>query len=95
MAAYVIADIDVTDPDRYQEYIKLAPAAVQTYGGKYLVRGGKWEKLEGDWAPKRFAILEFPSAEQAKRWYASEEYRKAMEIRQRTAVSNLLLVEGV
>ncbi len=94
MAAYVIADIDVTDPTQYAEYIKLAPIAVKKYGGKYLVRGGKWEKLEGDWEPKRLAVLEFESLEQAKRWYDSEEYRKARAVRAKAAIFKAVVVEG-
>jgi len=94
MAAYVIADIDVKDPAGYEEYKRLAAPTIQQYGGRYLVRAPKVEKLEGGWEPKRLVILEFPSVEQAKRWYQSQEYRKALGIRHRTAVSNVLLVEG-
>ena len=95
MSAYVVVDIDVTDPEGYPEYIKLAPATITAYGGKYLARGGKTEVLEGVWIPKRLVILEFASAEQAKAWLESPEYRPARQIRHRTAVSNMVVIEGV
>lgn len=94
MPAYVIADIDVKDPAGYEEYQKLSSAAGIKHGGKYLVRGGRWEKLEGDWEPKRLVILEFGSVEQAKRWYDSEEYKKARQARAKTASANIVVVEG-
>jgi uncharacterized protein (DUF1330 family) len=94
MAGYVIADVDVHDPEGYEEYRRLVPATLERYGGRFLIRGGKTEQLEGDWQPKRLVVLEFPSAEQARRWWESEEYREAKELRQRLATSSLLLVEG-
>jgi len=94
MAAYVIGNVDVKDPAGYEEYRKLVPATIQKYGGKYLVRGGAFEKLEGAWQPKRLVVLEFPSLEQAKRWYDSEEYRPAKALRHRLAASDLIVVEG-
>lgn len=95
MAAYVIVDIQVTDPAGYAEYRQLAPPIVAAYGGKYLVRGGALETLEGDWAPQRLVILEFPSVAQAKAWWDSPEYRPAREMRQRTTISRMVVVEGV
>lgn len=95
MAAYVIVDIQVTDPAGYAEYRQLAPQIVAAYGGKYLVRGGALETLEGDWAPQRLVILEFPSVAQAKAWWDSPEYRPAREMRQRTTISRMVVVEGV
>lgn len=94
MAAYVVVDMDVKDPVGYEEYKKLAAPTIPQYGGRYVVRGGKWEKLEGDWEPKRLVILEFESVEQAKRWYNSEEYKKARQARAKTAVANIVVVEG-
>lgn len=94
MAAYVVVDMDVKDPVGYEEYKKLAAPTIPQYGGRYVVRGGKWEKLEGDWEPKRLVILEFESVEQAKRWYNSEEYKKARQARAETAVANIVVVEG-
>jgi len=95
MAAYVIVDIQVTDPAGYAEYRRLAPPIVAAYGGKYLVRGGALETLEGDWAPQRLVILEFPSVAQAKAWWDSPEYRPLREMRQRTTLSRMVVVEGV
>ncbi|MBI2161050.1 MAG: DUF1330 domain-containing protein [Candidatus Rokubacteria bacterium] len=94
MAGYVIADVNVTNAAAYEEYRKLVPASIQKYGGKYLVRGGKHEKLEGTWTPSRLVVIEFESVEQARRWYLSDEYRRAKEVRQRTALSNVIIVEG-
>jgi uncharacterized protein (DUF1330 family) len=95
MSAYVIVEIDVIDPDGYREYIKLAPAAVATCGGKYLARGGKTEVLEGGWVPKRLVILEFESVEKAKSWLESPEYQPARQMRHRTATTNMVVIEGV
>ncbi|MGH7208136.1 MAG: DUF1330 domain-containing protein [Nitrospiraceae bacterium] len=95
MPAYLVADLDVKDTAGFEEYRKLVPATIQKYGGRYLVRGGQLEKLEGEWQPKRLVVLEFPSMEQAKRWYNSEEYRQPRALRFRTARTNLVLVEGV
>ena len=94
MAGYVIANVDVKDAVAYEEYRKLVPATIQKYGGKYLVRGGPHEVLEGGWTPSRVVVLEFSSVEQAKRWYFSDEYKPAKAIRQRTAVSSVVIVEG-
>ena len=94
MAGYVIADIDVTDPVAYQEYVKLTPAIIAKYGGKFLVRGGEAEVVEGTWTPNRLVVLEFESLERAEEFYRSEDYRPVMEIRHKTAVSNLVIVEG-
>ncbi len=95
MAGYLIADVDVTDGQGYQEYVKAVPSSVEAFGGKYLVRAGPYDKLEGDWTPKRLVVIEFESAERAKEWYNSTEYGPARDIRFRTAVSNVLIVEGV
>ena len=94
MPAYLIVDIEVTDPANFEEYRKQVPATVQKYGGRFLVRGGAMEVLEGDWRPKRVVVLEFPSMEQAKRWYDSEEYRAPKALRLKTSRGRLVLVEG-
>jgi uncharacterized protein (DUF1330 family) len=95
MPAYFIVDIDVTDPTAFEEYRKAVPATVEKYGGKFLVRGGRMEVVEGSWRPKRVVVTEFPSLEQAKRWYDSEEYRALTALRLRTSKGNVILVEGV
>ncbi len=95
MTAYVIVDIDVKDPVTYKEYIGLAPAAVEAYGGKYLARAGRTEKLEGDWTPKRLVILQFESVEAAKAWLDSPEYKPIKRLRHAAASSNMVVIEGV
>ncbi len=94
MAGYIVADIEITDPDEYQKYAQQTAATLERYGGKFLVRGGQPETLEGDWKTKRIVIIEFPSVEQAKAWYDSPEYSAIKGIRQRSAISNILLVHG-
>lgn len=95
MTAYAIFDIKVTDPERYEDYKKLAPPAIAAYDGKYLVRGGKIDVLEGNWDPSRIVVLEFPTAEQAMDWIVSPEYREARALRHATATTNAILIEGV
>ena len=95
MTAYVVLDIQVTDPARYEKYKDLAAPTVTQYGGKYIVRGGKVNKLEGDWAPSRVVILQFESVEQAEKWLGSPEYRPAMELRHQTAITRSIIVEGI
>jgi uncharacterized protein (DUF1330 family) len=95
MSAYLLVEVEVTDPARYERYKKLAPAAVAKYGGRYLVRGGATEVLEGDWRPARIVVLEFPSAEAARLFYASPEYEVARAERTGAARMNFVLVEGV
>jgi uncharacterized protein (DUF1330 family) len=94
MPAYVIADLTITDPQGFERYRQMVPATIANYGGKYVVRGGQVAKLEGDWEPKRLVIIEFESAERAKEWWACEEYRGAKALRQQTAQTNLIIVEG-
>jgi uncharacterized protein (DUF1330 family) len=95
VAAYIIVEIEVTDPVGYEKYKNLAGATVEKHGGKYIVRGGKTEVLEGDWNPKRIVVLEFPTIERAKGWLNSEEYREPRKMRHRTAKTNMILVESV
>jgi len=94
MAAYLIAEVDVTDPAAYEEYRKIVPATIARYGGKYLVRGGKVDSKEGGWQPTRLVVLEFASMEQARKWYHSPEYAPALAIRTKAARSKVVLVEG-
>ena len=95
MSAYIIVEIEVVDPVGYEEYKKQAAATVHQHGGKYIVRGGKTEVLEGDWKPKRIVLLEFPTMERAKEWLNCEEYREPRKMRHRTAKTNMILVEGL
>ena len=94
MTAYVIADIDVHDQEGYREYAALVPATLKPHGGRFLVRGGAHETLEGDWQPRRMVVLEFPSVGDAKRWHGSHEYAAAMAMRQRASTGSIVLVEG-
>ncbi|HEY6277020.1 MAG TPA: DUF1330 domain-containing protein [Streptosporangiaceae bacterium] len=94
MTAYVIAEIDVHDQEAYREYGALVPGTLEPYGGRFIVRGGHCETLEGGWQPPRMVVLEFPTAEQARSWYTSPGYTAAMEMRQRASTGKLILVEG-
>ncbi|HEU4351058.1 MAG TPA: DUF1330 domain-containing protein [Burkholderiales bacterium] len=94
MAAYVIAEIDITDPAAYEDYRKQVPDVIARYGGKYIVRGGRVEAIEGGWSPKRIAVVEFPSMEQALKFYRSPEYAPLIAIRQKASRGKLIIVEG-
>ena len=95
MAAYFIVDVDVKNPQAYEAYKQAAAASIAQYGGRYLVRGGTHEVLEGAWRPTRLVVLEFPTVDAAKRWYASDEYNKVKPIRLQHAVSDMVRVEGL
>jgi uncharacterized protein (DUF1330 family) len=94
MSAYIIVDIEVTDPTRYEQYKRQAQETVEAFGGRYIVRGGTAERLEGGWTPRRLVVLEFPDADTARAWWSSEAYRPARTLREATAHSNMVLVEG-
>lgn len=95
MAAYVIADIEIIDPNAYEEYRQKVPATIAKYGGRYVARGGRVEALEGGWSPKRIAMLEFPSLERALEWYRSADYQPLVKIRQKASRGKLVVVEGL
>jgi uncharacterized protein (DUF1330 family) len=95
MAAYVFANIRVDDPIAYQHYVQLVPRTIEKYGGRYLARGGRVEVLEGDIQPGRTIILEFPTFEDAQRWYSSPEYCSAKEMRHSCARGELVIIDGV
>jgi len=95
MAAYVIGEIEITDPVTYEDYRKQVLAVVTKYGGRFIARGGKVETLEGGPSAKRVVVLEFPSLEQAQKWYGSPEYAPLIALRQRASRGRLVLVEGV
>ncbi len=94
MAAYVIGDIEVTEPAASQEYRNRVGATVEQYGGRFVVRGGRVDVKEGDWQPRHLLMLEFPSLEQAERWYNSPEYKPLIAIREKSARTQLLIAEG-
>ena len=95
MPAYVIVDVEILDAAQYDRYKELAPPAIAAYGGRYLARGGAVSVLEGDWAPKRAVILEFPSAERAREWWASAEYAPGKKLRQASTRTNMIVLEGL
>ena len=94
MAAYVVVDIQVHDPKRYEDYKRQAASSVTAFGGRYLARGGACQTLEGEWAPSRLVILEFPSLARASEWWHSELYAPIKAIRHATAASEMVLIEG-
>ena len=94
MPAYVIANIRVKDPEGYKEYMKLSGPALEAYGGRFLVRAGDTTVLEGDWDTGRLVVLEFPDSARARDWWHSPDYTRAREIRERTALTDMVLVEG-
>ena len=95
MAAYVIVEIAISDPEVYAEYRQLVPPTVVAYAGAFLGRGGRSKSLEGDWAPQRIVVIQFPTLERAKAWWSSPEYSQAKVLRQRSAHTRMLVVEGV
>ena len=95
MSAYIFASVEVTDPVAYEEYRRQVPAIIAAYGGRYLVRGGKTEVLEGEALANRLVILEFPDMARLKAFYTSPEYRPMIAIRQRTSRSTLTAIEGL
>jgi uncharacterized protein (DUF1330 family) len=95
MSAYVVVQVDVRDPVRYEDYKRMVPSSLAKYGGRFVVRGGKTETLEGTWSPKRFVMVEFPDLERAKAWWASADYAEAKALRQATSHTEMIVVEGV
>ncbi len=94
MPAYLIAEVDVHDAAAYEEYKKLTPGAVAAHGGRFIVRGGTVDSKEGGWKPARLVVVEFPSMEQARKFYDSPEYAPALAIRLKAAKSRLVLADG-
>lgn len=95
MPAYIIVEVKVNDPVGYEDYKKLTAGTLTAYQGKFVVRGGKTETLEGDWNPERLVILEFPNSDLAKAWWASPEYTVAKQIRYKHATSRMIVAEGI
>lgn len=95
MPAYIIVQVSVRDPKRYEDYKPMVQPSLTAYDGRFLVRSGEAQTMEGSWQPERFVILEFDDADRAKAWWNSEEYREAKSLRQATADTEMILVEGV
>jgi uncharacterized protein (DUF1330 family) len=95
MPAYVINDMEVTDPVAFERYRELSPPTVAQYGGRFLARGGATHAVEGAWSPKRLVIVEFPSVASARAWLDSPEYAPARALRQASARSQLIVTEGI
>jgi uncharacterized protein (DUF1330 family) len=95
MPAYVIVDVDVTDPERYERYKAATPAAIAAGGGRFLVRGGELTVLEGDWQPSRLVVLEFEDLAAAERWYESDAYQAAAKLREGGATMRMVAVQGL
>lgn len=94
MPAYVIGDVTVTDSDRYKDYTVHTESTLEPFGGRFIVRGGPFEMLEGPWEPGRLVVIEFPSTQAARDWYESEAYRQILPIRHAASTGSLALVEG-
>ena len=93
MSAYVIAEIDLHDPEQYARYVAAVPATLAAHGGRLIGRGAELTVLEGDWAPERVVLLEFADIDAARRWYASEEYTQARQLREGAATLRLVAFE--
>ncbi len=94
MPAYVLVELSIYDPELYEEYKQLTPDTIKAFGGRFVVRGGTSEHLEGDWNPERIVLLEFPSVDRAREWWHSEEYTRARLIRQRAAETRMIILQG-
>jgi uncharacterized protein (DUF1330 family) len=95
MPAYVIVETDISDPERYEQYKAASPGAIAAGGGRFLVRGGELAVLEGDWEPTRLVVLEFEDLAAAKRWYESEIYQEAKQLRRGAAHLRIVAVQGI
>ena len=95
MVAYVLAEVEVTNPEGYKEYTQLVPGTIAQFGGRFLSRGSDHHVLEGDWPKLRRVLIEFPSSDAAKKWFASPEYAKPLAMRRANSRGRLILLEGV
>ena len=95
MPAYVIVNVEVSDPTQYEVYKQMAPGSIEAYGGRYLVRGGPIDVLEGRWTPRRVVVLEFPTKRKAHEWWNSTEYSDAKALRHSCAYTEMVVVEGL
>ena len=94
MSAYIIAEVEVTDPEKFEEYRKLVPPTIEAFGGRYMVRGGAIDSLEGDWQPTRLVVIEFDDAERAKAWHGSDLYAQAKALREASSNTRMIVVDG-
>jgi uncharacterized protein (DUF1330 family) len=92
MSAFVLVEVDIHNMEVYEEYKKLTPASIETFGGKFVIRGLPVEALEGEWKHDRLVLLEFPNKEKALEWYNSENYQKAKKIREKASSANFFIV---
>lgn len=95
MAAYVIVDVDLQNPEALEQYRQRVIPIVQSFGGRYLVAGPDGDALEGTWRPRTMAIIEFPSMEQAQAWWSSDAYHEVKPLRHRAGPSNVVMVQGL
>lgn len=95
MSCFLLVNVEITDPVRYAEYVQAVAPTIREFGGRYLVRGGKAEALEGSYQPKRVVVLQFDSVERAKAWWSSAAYAGPKAIRQAAARTDMILVEGI
>ncbi|MGA9269458.1 MAG: DUF1330 domain-containing protein [Lutimonas sp.] len=95
MPAYVFVEIEIYNQELYEEYKRMTPGTIDDFDGKFVVRGGRTEHLEGEWKPERIVLLEFPSVERAREWWESEAYTRARLVRQRAAETKMIILEGV
>ena len=95
MPAFIIVQVDVTDPEAFATYRDQVPPTLESFGGEYMVRGGEQDVLEGDWAAARTVVLRFTSVERAKAWHASDIYEGPKALRQSAAKTNMLVIEGL
>ena len=95
MPAYILAEIEITNPEGYKEYTKAVPATIEKYGGRFIHRGGATSVLEGEWPDRRRVLIEFPTAAAARQWWDSSEYKQPKEMRRANSRGRLLLLEGV
>ncbi len=95
MPAYFIVDVDVFEPHSYEEYRRQVAPTIAAYDGRFVVRGGPFEVIEGDWQPHRLVVLEFPSVARCKEWYHSPEYGAILPLRLQSSHANAVVVEGI
>ena len=94
MAAYIIAEIEVKNPDKYSEYRDKVPKTVNKFGGRYIIRGTDVVPLEGGWVPERLVVIEFPDMTSLKRWYESDKYKSIRNMRMTSTLSKVIAIDG-